>query len=208
MTTLVGGGTLPVGTILAFGGPISALPDGFLACQGALINRNDFAALFAVIGTQWGTSSGTDFRVPTCNGNLIRGRANGSGGDPDRASRTAVQVGGLTGDNVGSLQTWRAQSHRHNLDVWGSHTSSNQAAPVNGGINGNFGNTVGPESNKIAAGAVDTVIRGFNGNTNINDTSPNSGFEYSTAHFRPRTSTIGNLQTVGRNVYVEFIIKY
>lgn len=224
MTTLVDGGAIPVGTILAFGGPISAIPDGFLACNGALVNRNDYADLFAVIGTQWGTDSGVDFRVPTCNGNLIRGRANGSGADPERASRTAVQAGGVTGDNVGSLQTWRVQSHRHivgpiaagiAMNTTGDMQDWQRLAYVNGEVASGAGNNAGPVTNKAAIGGAlysaqlnSDGFTFFNGNFNNNDTSPNTTAEVLTKKGRLYTTNTGNSQTVGRNVYVEFIIKY
>lgn len=222
MTTLVDGGAIPVGTILAFGGPISAIPDGFLACNGALVNRNDYADLFAVIGTQWGTDSGVDFRVPTCNGNLIRGRANGSGADPDRASRTAVQTGGLTGDNVGSLQTWRVQSHRHRswlMNTYGTNVGAKTPSSYNGDNRGSNGNTTpnGDVFNKAIIGwatsggnayGATSGVACVNGNSNFNDTSPNSPQEFATENFYLQSTNTGSAQTVGRNVYVEFIIKY
>lgn len=219
MTTLVGGGTLPVGTILSFGG--GTVPDGFLLCNGALINRNDFAALFAVIGTNWGTTSGTDFRVPTCNGNLLKGRAIGSGADPDRNSRTAVQTGGTTGDNVGSLQTWRVQSHRHstyirNTYAGGTIGQSPQANYLNGEGRGGFGNTTPLNYNKVCfgsnvggnGGVSGGGATAFNGNVNLNDSSPNNNLEYATQSYYINTNNTGSNQTTGRNVYVDFIIKY
>jgi len=224
MTTLVSAG-LPIGAILPFGGPISNIPAGFLPCNGALINRNDFADLFAVIGTQWGTSGPTDFRVPTTNGNQLRGRASGSGSDPDRNSRTAVQTGGATGDNVGSLQTWRVQSHRHVVGPFAQAAEINSGVSaidfmsgsyVNGEVSNNFTNNAGPITNKGALGINEvtnsagfgTGMGGFNGNFNTNDNSPNTVAERFSRKFRMYTANTGGNQTVGRNVYVEFIIKF
>lgn len=54
----------------------------------------------------YGTGDGsTTFNLPDYRGRFIRGRANGSANDPDRASRTAANTGGNTGDAVGSVQT-------------------------------------------------------------------------------------------------------
>lgn len=212
MTTIVDGGAIPAGAIIPFGGPIANIPDGFLACNGALINRNDFADLFAAIGTQWGTTSGTNFRVPTTNGNHLRGRANGSGSDPDRNSRTAVQTGGATGDAVGSLQTWRYQTHRHSSLLAVTATSGGYNSSVEG-AHGNLTpvtvNRIYNSGNDVNTGLVGgSGIRGANGNSTANDSSPNSSFEASSQRYYLNTNNSGSNQTTGRNVYVEYIIKF
>ena len=56
------GGNLPAGTIIAFGG--TTVPVGFLECNGATLSRTTFAGLFAAIGTIWGESSPTTFKIP------------------------------------------------------------------------------------------------------------------------------------------------
>jgi len=198
MTTLVGGGTLPVGTILPFAGPSTAVPDGFLLCNGASINRNDFAALFAVIGTFWGNPDGLSFRVPTTQGLLLRGVAYGSGFDPDRNSRTAIQAGGQTGDQVGSYQTTRHTVHSHGT-VFAYYTSNNSNV-VNGvsnfvAGNGGFNSTA---NRYLSFGANSGPRTGFNGNVNVN----------SVATKRIATDNNGSNQSVGANVYVNYIIKY
>ncbi|CAB4155568.1 MdpB Microcystin-dependent protein [uncultured Caudovirales phage] len=42
------------------------IPDGWLACDGTVLNRVDYPELFLVIGTTWniGGESGTQFRLP------------------------------------------------------------------------------------------------------------------------------------------------
>jgi hypothetical protein len=45
------------------------LPTGYLQCNGALVNRTTYAALFAVIGTTFGAGDGsTTFALPTVGG--------------------------------------------------------------------------------------------------------------------------------------------
>lgn len=222
--------SIPVGAIIPFGGPISAIPDGFLPCQGAEVNRNTYAGLFSVIGNNWGEGNGTTtFNLPTTNGNLLRGRAAGSASDPDRDTRTAVLAGGAIGDNVGSLQTWRVQSHQHRslvtnsigitaggqnagpTDVNGFNTNANQYN------NTGFNNVIANRFLHLARtnlGAANTVgnvgalLGGGNGNVNLGDTSPNSQIEYLSRTLSINTTSTGSNQTVGQNVYVEFIIKF
>lgn len=94
---------VPSGVVMAFAG--ATAPTGWLLCGGALVSRTTYADLFAAIGTAHGSGDGsTTFALPNYAGRFLRGRANGSANDPDRATRTAAATGGLTGDNVGSVQ--------------------------------------------------------------------------------------------------------
>lgn len=54
----------PIGTIVPFGG--TTAPQGWLICNGAALSRTDYADLFAVIGTSFGSGNGsTTFNLPT-----------------------------------------------------------------------------------------------------------------------------------------------
>lgn len=104
----------PAGVVLAYAG--ATAPSGFILCNGALVNRITYAALFAAIGTAHGTGDGsTTFALPDYRGRFLRGVDGGATNDPDRASRTASATGGNTGDNVGSVQADAYSSHSHNL---------------------------------------------------------------------------------------------
>ena len=63
---------VPVGTIIAFAGPKSALPDGWLMCDGSDYDASNviYAPLFDVIGNTWGTN-GTNFKVPDLRGQFL-----------------------------------------------------------------------------------------------------------------------------------------
>jgi len=83
-----------VGTINGFG--MSTAPTGWLICDGSGVASATYMALYNAIGTTWGGNS-TTFTLPDLRGKFIRGWANGSTNDPDRATRTG-------GDVVGSNQ--------------------------------------------------------------------------------------------------------
>ena len=54
----------PPGTILH--NTINSLPDGFLVCDGSLLDRNEYSVLFQMIGTFYGSGDGvTTFQLPT-----------------------------------------------------------------------------------------------------------------------------------------------
>jgi len=55
--------SMPIGAIIDFGGPQA--PAGWLICDGRLVSRVTYAALFAAIGTAWGAGDGsTTFALP------------------------------------------------------------------------------------------------------------------------------------------------
>ena len=97
--------TIPPGMIAPFG--MSGAPTGWLICNGSAVSRSTYSALFSAIGTTWGGGDGSStFNVPDFRGRFLRGRANGSGTDPDRNSRSG-------GDNIASTQGHQYQQHSH-----------------------------------------------------------------------------------------------
>ncbi len=156
----------PVGTILPFAGPASAVPDGYLLCNGTSLNKNTYPALYAVIGIAWGGNT-TSFKLPDCRGMFLRGVDNGSGNDPDRNSRVASGTGGLTGDNVGSKQLDGFKNHIHdrgtykstdyfhldNIQGWDDTSTPEDPAKIvsiaSRNITGNSGSTGGNETRPI-----------------------------------------------------------
>jgi|688.fasta_scaffold930378_1 microcystin-dependent protein len=108
------GSLLPSGTVLPFAG--STAPTGWLLCDGTAVSRTTYANLFAAISTYWGYgNNSTTFNLPDLRGRFLRGRDGGIARDPDRASRTAANTGGATGDNVGSVQDDKMQGHFHQI---------------------------------------------------------------------------------------------
>ena len=63
----------------------TTIPSGYLECNGASVSRTTYAALFSAIGTTWGSTSGSDFRVPDLRGEFVRGFDNGRGVDSGRS---------------------------------------------------------------------------------------------------------------------------
>ena len=96
---------IPPGLIFPYGG--TSAPTGFIICHGSAVSRTTYSALFAVIGTSFGTGDGSStFNVPDFRGRFLRGVDGGVGRDPDRASRSG-------GDNIGSTQGHQLASHTH-----------------------------------------------------------------------------------------------
>ncbi|WP_374520394.1 phage tail protein [Hydrogenophaga sp.] len=89
-------------------------PAGWLKANGAAVSRTTYAALFAAIGTTYGSGNGsTTFNLPDLRGEFIRGWDDARGADPGRV--------------FGSFQSGDIQSHAHgitNMRVAGSGVSS------------------------------------------------------------------------------------
>lgn len=125
-------GLVPSGSIVAW--PTDTAPTGWLECDGSAVSRTTYAALFGVISDDYGNGNGsTTFNLPDYRGEFLRGWANGSANDPDRASRTD-RGDGTTGDNVGTKQGYEIQSHTHealyckaNLGVQSNSGTANDA---------------------------------------------------------------------------------
>lgn len=105
---LIAGGTLwadcPLGTINAFGG--TTAPKGWLLCQGQAISRTDYADLFAVIGTNFGSGDGsTTFNLP----DMREAAPVGAG---TNATNTIATHNAM---NVGDFQDDQVQRHTHSV---------------------------------------------------------------------------------------------
>lgn len=102
-----------IGKITSFGYE-SSNPEFYLPCDGSVVSRLEYQSLFAKIGTSFGAGDGTTtFHLPDMRGRFLRGADKDSGRDPDRATRSASNPGGATGDNIGSTQEDHIKAHTH-----------------------------------------------------------------------------------------------
>lgn len=81
-------GVVPTGGVIYYAK--NALPTGFLRCDGTAVSRTTYSALFAVIGTTFGSGDGTTtFNVPDLRGEFIRGFDDARGVDASRVFGSA-----------------------------------------------------------------------------------------------------------------------
>jgi microcystin-dependent protein len=153
--------------------PVSSAPAYALLCDGSAVSRTTYAALFAAIGTAHGTGDGsTTFNLPDYRGRFLRGQNQTTGRDPDTGGRTAMNPGGNTADNVGSLQGHAFQTH--------NHTDSGHAHNRNpAGATEYYWPTSGPSSGALPAGGATNQQTALNTNTaaaNIQNASASGTF--------------------------------
>ncbi|MBR6408974.1 MAG: tail fiber protein [Alphaproteobacteria bacterium] len=107
--------SLPSGVILPFGG--SSAPTGFLICDGSAVSRTDYADLFDVIGTTYGSGDGsTTFNLPNLSSGVL-------------PSSSTVDVVG-NGNALGIVDDISTEAKQHNALVVGSGSSSFTSAKV------------------------------------------------------------------------------
>jgi len=98
---------MPPGLISAFAG--LTIPDGWLLCDGREVSRTVYAALFANLGTWFGTGDGTTtFNLPLLSGRVVVGYF------PELPE--LGDVGDSGGEREHTLTTAELASHNHTQD--------------------------------------------------------------------------------------------
>ena len=86
---------------------VASVPTGYLECNGNAVSRTTYSALFAIIGTNYGTGNGSStFNLPDLRGEFIRGFDNGKGTD--------------SGRSIASSQSAQNASHNHSISASGT----------------------------------------------------------------------------------------
>ena len=123
-------GFLPPGCVMPYAGSTS--PAGWLLCAGQAVSRTDYGALFAVVGTTYGTGNGsTTFNVPDLRGRVVAGLDNMGGSAASRLTSTTITGGGDAPGEVGGAQTHTLSeseipSHRHSATTEDANTFTTQ----------------------------------------------------------------------------------
>ncbi|MGB0403742.1 MAG: tail fiber protein [Salibacteraceae bacterium] len=189
---------VPAGSIIPFGGDTANIPAGFMLCDGSALAQVSYSELYAAIGKAWGGDA-TNFNLPDLRGRFLRGTDLNAGNDPDAAVRNAINTGGNTGDEIGSVQGDEFGSHNHSgtynvfypSGIGGSshrlHAMTGGVATSGGSVLANGGNETRPVnanvnyiicySSSIAAAGTNSSV--FQGNVSASQL-PASAFEDST----------------------------
>ncbi|GAG53472.1 unnamed protein product, partial [marine sediment metagenome] len=115
--------TMPTGMIVPFGGDVA--PSGYLMCDGSEVDRGTYAALYAVIGDNYGNGNGVDtFNLPGSAGRVPQGR---DAGIPDFDT-----LGNTGGEKDHQLSV--AELAQHNHTVGYSDTSSGNGTYAHGNL--------------------------------------------------------------------------
>lgn len=98
---------VPVGTLTLYTGASGTVPEGYLLALGASLLRAEWPALFAVIGTTYGSASADTFSLPNLQDRVVLGASPVVGARPRNATggveRVTLNVGQIPAHNHGSV---------------------------------------------------------------------------------------------------------
>lgn len=107
----------PPGAIHPYGG--TSAPIGWLLCDGSSVLRATYPALFAAIGTAFGSVDGTHFNIPDLTGRVIAGKESAG-------TRLTTAVSGVDGGTLGAVGG--SQSHTLLTTQLPAHTPAGTVA--------------------------------------------------------------------------------
>lgn len=111
----------PSGVVTPYAG--AAAPTGWLLCDGALVSRSTYAALFTAIGTAYGAGDGsTTFALPNLKGKMPIGL--------DAAQTEFNALGKPGGAKTHTLTTAEMPSHSHTGDTGTTGASHSHSIPL------------------------------------------------------------------------------
>jgi microcystin-dependent protein len=149
---------LPFGSVIMWCGAVDHVPDGWLYCNGTVVQQGAYPELFKHIGHSFGNPPATDgydpttqFFLPDFRGYFLRGADDGAGRDPDVASRTDMQNAQAKYDGVGSVQSDEFRSHSHQYSASAYVGSGNWSGKDWNNQTQNTGNTGGSETRPLNA---------------------------------------------------------
>jgi microcystin-dependent protein len=159
-----------LGTILAFA--FGYAPQDFMLCDGRLLSIQQYAALFAILGTTFGGNGQTTFGIPDLRGRSIVGQGQGPG-------LSDISWGEADGKETLMLLSSNMPSHAHPLTNGAAVVTTTVQTVDNGNESidsGNGANALGTGGNMVSIyreqpsgddyiAGVTSVIRGTTGVT-------------------------------------------
>ncbi len=132
---------MPTGMIVPFGGDVA--PAGYLMCDFAAVSRATYAALFAVIGTNYGVGDGVNtFNVPGSAGRMPQGK--------DSGIQDFDTLGNTGGEKDHTLSATEIPDHVHTLEL--NNSAGTNSSTVRRGDNTAANDTSSDPMNPSAGG--------------------------------------------------------
>ena len=152
---------IPTATIVPWSD--SAVPSGFLECNGAAVSRSTYADLFAIVGTTYGSGDGsTTFNVPDLQDNVAVGKSGTKNLASTGGANTVTSTGNVGGSTANAtLSTSQLASHSHGIQITRAAPDSDSNKVGRGG-NQNLG-TANTNSSGSGSGHSHNMSATFSG---------------------------------------------
>lgn len=168
------GVSIPSGLIFPFGGASTAIPAGYLLCDGTAVSRTTYASLFTAIGTNHGTGDGsTTFNLPNFVGKTIVGY------DGSQTEFNAIAKTG--GAKTVALVTAEMPSHNHGVNDPG-HSHNSNASQIVSAANIQSGSGYGAVTPNTSTNTTGITIQNTGSGSAHNNLQP-----YNTVHYIIKT---------------------
>jgi microcystin-dependent protein len=96
----------------------ASIPSGFLECNGAAVSQATYAALFAVIGYDYGNPGGGNFNLPNLTDKVALSNSPGKSLATTGGANTVASTGTIGGSTDGTaLDASTIASHTHTLQA-------------------------------------------------------------------------------------------
>ena len=126
---------IEVGTILPWSN--STLPSGYLNCDGTAVSRSTYSALFAIIGTDYGSGNGSStFNLPDLQDNVPVGVSGSKAVASSGGATTVTPTGSITINALTPSGTISGSTGNHTLTL--SQIASHSHTQDHGRQSGDF----------------------------------------------------------------------
>ena len=140
--------------------PTASAPSGYLLCNGSAVSRTTYAALFAVVGTTFGTGDGsTTFNLPNYADRM-----------PIGAGTIAASIGASGGSATTTLSTSNLPSHSHSATSTVTDPGHLHYSLSGGFFGGGSTGGTGPNSNAVNNPTTASAVTGISVATSIGNT--------------------------------------
>ena len=148
----------------------ASVPSGFLECDGSAVSRSTYSALFAIVGTTYGTGDGSStFNVPNLADNVAVGKSPNKALASTGGANTVTSTGNVGGSTANAtLSTGQLASHSHPAGgnafaPWSTQTFPGGGKLFNPMSTGNTGSGQGHSHNMSAnfTGDATSVIQPY-----------------------------------------------
>ena len=152
------------GTIVSWSS--SSIPTGFLECDGSNVSRSTYSALFAVVGTTYGSGDGSStFGLPNMQDNVAVGKSNNKALASTGGANTVASSGSVSGSTANAtLSTAQLASHSHGSGFFNPNNASNAGmSNMGGGANAPAGNAINTSSTGSGSAHSHNMSANFSG---------------------------------------------